>query len=49
MTTTHDRTSGYRDCKHCGDSFAPITSGADDRYSFCSETCEAQYTLRDAQ
>lgn len=34
------RTAEYRRCASCMCQFAPITSNADDRYKFCSSSCE---------
>ena len=35
-----DRSSNYRQCNGCWELFAPITSDADDRYSYCCPECE---------
>ena len=34
------RTSDYRRCRNCLALFSPITSDADNRYTYCSPECE---------
>lgn len=39
-TTKSQVSNDYRACASCAEDFAPVTSDADDRYSFCSPECE---------